>query len=237
MTEERIALEFGEDRVARITLTRSERLNAFDIAMRDQFWEALLAVRDNPDAATVVVRAAGPHFSAGADLSEFGSATSPSAARRVRFERPLWELLWTFPKPVVAALRGYVFGSGLEIALMCDARLAAGDAVLALPEAQFGMIPAAGGSQTLTRVGGVSRALGTILSCEQIDAHAALAAGLVDELVADPGAAAAELAARWARLGAARCALAKSALRGQGRDGAGATVERTLARLYAEVGS
>lgn len=230
-----VELELGADGVAVLTLNRPERANAFSVAMRDRLWEALLAIRDSPGVVAAVVRADGDHFSVGADLSEFGTAGSLFDARRVRFERPLWELLWSLPQPLVAALRGYTLGSGLEIALMCDARLARADVQLGLPEARFGMLPAAGGTQTLTRAAGQSAALAAILRCERIDADRAQALGVVDALSDDVDAAALALAARWAALGPLRARAAKAALRAASDlppDAAGAT-ERRLARLVA----
>jgi enoyl-CoA hydratase/carnithine racemase len=230
-----VDLELRPDGVAVLTLCRPERANAFSVAMRDRLWEALLAIRDSPDIVAGVVRADGDHFSVGADLSEFGTAGSLFDARRVRFERPLWELLWTLPQPLVAALRGYTFGSGLEIALMCDTRLARPDVQVGLPEARFGMLPAAGGTQTLTRAVGESAALAAILRCERIDADRAQALGLVDELSDDVDAAALALAARWAALGPARARAAKASLRAAADlpPDAASAAERRLARLVA----
>jgi enoyl-CoA hydratase/carnithine racemase len=234
-----VGLEIAAGGVATISLDRPQRANAFSVAMRDALWEALLAVRDHPDVVACVIRAEGPHFSVGADLSEFGTAGSLFDARRIRFERPLWELMWTLPKPVVAALRGYTLGSGLEIALMCDARLAAPDVELALPEARFGMLPAAGGSQTLARVAGLSTAVAAILRCERFDAERALASGIVDAIHDDVETAARRLAECWAELGPVRAQSAKRAIRAA-VDLAPADAqasERRLARTVAAVGA
>jgi enoyl-CoA hydratase/carnithine racemase len=213
LTDGTVRLEVGDDGVATVVLDRVARRNAFDIAMRDALWEALLGVRDHPDVVACVIRAEGPHFSVGADLREFGTAGTPFAARAVRYARPVWEVLWSLPKPVVAALQGYALGSGLEIALMCDVRYAARDAVLSLPEARFGMLPAAGGTQTLTRTVGISRALAAVLRCSTFDATQAASAGVVDAVVADPAARAFELARTWADLGPERTQFAKRAIR------------------------
>jgi enoyl-CoA hydratase/carnithine racemase len=209
-----VHLHFDAGPVATIVLARSEQRNAFNVAMRDSLWEILLAVRAHPDIAAVVLRAEGPHFSVGADLSEFGSAGTLFDARRVRFERPLWELLWSMPQPIVAALHGYVLGSGLELALMCDVRLAAHDVQLALPEARFGMLPAAGGTQTLTRAVGLSRALASVLCGEWIDAPTALERRAVDRVLDDVEAGAIACASQLAALGPLRARVAKQAIRG-----------------------
>ena len=85
-------------------------------------------------------------------------------------------------KPVVAAVHGYCIGSGLEIALLCDLRIAATGTVFALPEVQLGMIPAAGGTQTLPRTVGLSQALDLLLTGRRIQAEEALSMGLVTRL-------------------------------------------------------
>jgi enoyl-CoA hydratase/carnithine racemase len=233
-----VDLDVGAGGVSTISLNRPERGNAFSVAMRDALWESLLAVRDHPDVVACVIRAEGRHFSVGADLSEFGTGGSLFDVRRVRFERPLWEVLWTLPQPIVAALHGYTLGSGLEIALMCDARLATPDIQVGLPEARFGMLPAAGGSQTLGRVAGTSTALAAILRCERIDAERARSTGIVDAIHDDADMAALSLAESWAGLGAVRARSAKRAIRAalDLAPGDAAATERRLARLVAAVG-
>jgi enoyl-CoA hydratase/carnithine racemase len=208
-----VRLDFDDGGVATVSLARSERSNAFSIAMRDSLWEILLAVRAHPGVSAVLLRADGQHFSVGADLSEFGTASSQFAARRVRFQRPLWELLWSMPQPIVAALHGYVLGSGFELALMCDLRVASADAQFALPEIRFGMLPAAGGTQTLTRAVGLSRALSAVLTGEWLDAPSALAGRVVDEILEDVEAGAVTRAAQLAELGPLRARIAKQAIR------------------------
>ncbi|MEZ5260972.1 MAG: enoyl-CoA hydratase/isomerase family protein [Acidimicrobiales bacterium] len=79
-------------------------------------------------------------LSAGADLSEFGSADSVFEARRIRWDRDPRGPLWSLPQPVVVALHGYSLAAGLEMALLCDVRLAAADTVVGLPETRLGML-------------------------------------------------------------------------------------------------
>ena len=160
MTEsfETILLDKAEG-LATITLNRPQALNAYNVQMRDEMWQALEAVRDDPEVRVVVLRGAGERaFWAGADLTEFGAAPSQVVARQVRWERDVWGQLLNLDKPVVASVHGYCLGSGLEIALLCDRRIAATGTVFALPEVRLGMIPAAGGTQTLPRTVGRTRA-------------------------------------------------------------------------------
>lgn len=169
--------------VARITLNRPEVLNAYNTAMRDELTEALSAVRDDSDLRVLVLGGAGRAFCAGADLTEFGTAPSPIAARQLRFARDPWNLLEDLPVPSIAALHGYAFGSGLEMALLCDLRVAAEGTELAMPEVRWGLMPAAGGTQTLPRMCRMGRALELVLTGRRIGATEALRYGLVSHVV------------------------------------------------------
>jgi enoyl-CoA hydratase/carnithine racemase len=170
--------------IAWVTLNRPERLNAFNVQMRDDLYEVAGAIRDDPDVSVAVFKGAGERaFCAGADLTEFGSAPSPVIARQVRWERDLWGLLLGLSKPLIAAIHGHCLGSGLELSLTCDIRIASEDARFGLPEVGLGIIPAAGGSQTLPRVAGRAQALHLTLTGETIDAAEALRIGLVTRVV------------------------------------------------------
>jgi len=173
--------------LAWVTLNRPDRLNALNVQMRDDLHEVVSAIRDDPDVQVVIFRGAGERaFCAGADLTEFGSAPSPVIARQVRWERDLWGLLLGLSKPLIAAVHGHCLGSGLELALTCDLRVAADDARFGLPEAGLGIIPAAGGSQILPRVIGRARGLDLMLTGEVIDAPEAYQTGLVTRVVPRP---------------------------------------------------
>lgn len=174
--------KFGH--IAYITLNRPEVLNVHNIQMRDDMVEVLSAISDDSEVRVTIMKGAGEKaFCAGADLSEFLTAPPPTAAREVRFDRDLWGLFLSVPQPFIAALHGYVLGSGIEMALCCDIRFASEDARFGLPEMGLGMIPAAGGTQTVPRVIGRGKALEMILTNRWIDANEALAAGLVNRVV------------------------------------------------------
>lgn len=173
-----------EEGVATITLWRPQVINAYNIQMRDEVWQALHAVRDDPGVRAVVVCGAGERgFCAGADLTEFGTAPSQAIARWVRFMRPVWEVWASIPKPFVCAIHGWCLGSGVEMALLCDLRVASEDAVFGMPEVALGMIPAAGGTQTLPRHIGLSRTLEVLLTNRRLSAREALEWGLVHRVV------------------------------------------------------
>lgn len=176
------------DSIAYVTLNRPEVLNRYNIQMRDELYQVLSAIRDDPDVLVAIIKGAGERaFCVGADLTEFGSAPSPIIARQVRWERDIWGLFSSLKQPLIAAVHGYVLGSGVEIALFCDIRIASEEAVFGLPEVSLGMIPAAGGTQTLPRVIGKGRALQILLTGDGIDAQEAFRIGLVNMVVSREG--------------------------------------------------
>jgi enoyl-CoA hydratase len=173
-----------QDAIAYITLNRPKVLNVYNIKMRDEIYQILGAIKDDSDVSVVILKGEGDKaFCAGADLSEFLTAPSPIIARQVRWERDVWGLFLSLPQPVVAALHGYVLGDGIEMALCCDLRIAANDAQFGTPEVGLGIIPAAGGTQTLPRTVGRGKALEMLLTGRRINAEEAYKAGLVNRVV------------------------------------------------------
>ncbi len=183
MTFEAIRYEKQGD-IALVTLSRPEVVNAFNVQMRDDLHEAMSAVRDDPGVRGVILHGEGERgFCAGADLTEFGSVPSQAVARSVRWERDLPGLILGTPKPIIAAIHGYCLGSGVEIACLCDVRIASVDAVFGMPETGLALIPAAGGTQIIPRIVGEGRAMELLLADERFDATVALSMGLVGEVV------------------------------------------------------
>jgi enoyl-CoA hydratase/carnithine racemase len=173
--------------IAYVTLNRPQFLNAYNIRMRDELYQVLGALKTDPEVRVGIVRGAGEKaFCAGADLSEFLTAPPPVFARRARFERDIWGLFMSVPQPLIAALHGYVLGSGLEIALFCDIRIAADDIQISVPEMGLGIITAAGASQTLPRAVNRGPAMEMLLSGRRVKAAEALRVRLVNQVV--PGA-------------------------------------------------
>ncbi|MBN1161537.1 MAG: enoyl-CoA hydratase/isomerase family protein [Dehalococcoidales bacterium] len=173
--------------IAYITLNRPGALNAYNIRMRDELYEVLGAIKDDAEVDVVILKAVGEKaFCAGADLTEFLTAPPPVFARQARFDRDVWGRFLSLEQPVIAALHGYVLGSGIEMSLCCDIRLASDDARFGLPEPGLGIIPAAGGSQTLPRTIGFAPALEILLSGRWIDAQEALKLKLVNRILPRP---------------------------------------------------
>ena len=169
--------------VAVVSLNRPAMLNAYNVEMRDDLYEILQAVRDDPEVRVMILRGEGPAFCTGGDVSEFGSAPSPVRAREVRWQRDNWGLLLHLPQPTIAAVHGYTVGGGMEMALLCDMCIAADDTVFFLPETSLGMIPGVAGTQTAPRAIRLGRALDMVLTGKRLKADQALQIGLVNQVV------------------------------------------------------
>jgi len=173
-----------QNNIGYVTLNRPQALNTYNMQMRDELYQVLEAIRDDPEVRVAIFAGAGERaFCAGADLTEFLTAPSPVVARQVRWERDVWGLFLSIDKPLIAALHGYVLGDGIEIALCCDIRLASEDAQFGMPEPGLGIIPAAGGTQTLPRTISKAKALEILLTGMRIKAEEALRLKLVNRVV------------------------------------------------------
>ena len=186
-----------------LTLNRPERLNAVHLEMRDQLWMHLELLRDDPTVRVAVLRGAGDRaFSAGADITDFGTAPSFVEARDARVRRDLWGVMSTLEIPLIAAVHGFAYGAGLEMSLYCDLRVAAEDALFAIPEVTLGYIPSAGGTQTVPRHVPLGQALRMATTGDPIPAQRAYELGFVQRVV--PREQLDEAAAEWADQLAAR---------------------------------
>ena len=122
------------------------------------------------------------HFCVGADLKERAKMSNEDTINTVYTLKSLFFSIYNLPFPTVCLIQGACLGGGLELALACDFRLGADDAVFGLPETTLGIIPGAGGTQFLPRLVGVQNAKKMIYSGESIDAKDAFKMGLIDEL-------------------------------------------------------
>jgi enoyl-CoA hydratase/carnithine racemase len=125
-------------------------------------------------------------FSAGADLNEISVLTASQAFEFSRQGQALMQFIDHFPVPVMAAIRGYCMGGGMDLALACDYRIAAPNAVFGHRGASLGVITGWGGTQRLPRLIGKSRAMQMFLLAEMVRADEALRIGLVDAIMDDP---------------------------------------------------
>jgi enoyl-CoA hydratase/carnithine racemase len=172
------------DGIAWITLNRPEALNAISAEMRDALPRAVREADADPSVRVIVLRGAGPRaFCAGADIKEFVPVDSPADYRQSRVHESWIRAFDEAKKPIVSSIHGFCLGGGLEIALACDIRIAARDAVFGFPETGLGILTGVGGSQRIARVLGLGLALDLILTGERIAAERAHAIGLVSRLV------------------------------------------------------
>lgn len=163
-----------------IVLNRPDQINAINDEIRRGVPAALAELDADPSVRVIVIRGDGARgFCAGADIKERRGTESSVQVRR-RMEKARWiEALDRIEKPVIAAIHGYCMGGGMELALACDLRFAAPDAVFALPETGLGLIPGGGGTQRLGALVGPGRALDLLLTGDRMTANQALDIGLI----------------------------------------------------------
>ncbi|MCB5164222.1 enoyl-CoA hydratase/isomerase family protein [Streptomyces bambusae] len=189
--EERIRLDVGDDGIAVLTLCRPATLNGWSWESTRQLGLLADRIRFDPAVRVVLLRAEGRAFCAGIDVTAPGggiTGDSPAARTRNYYEGVRWAherfaVLARLPQPVVAAVQGYCLGFGFELALMADVRVAAEDAVFALPEARLGVAVDAGGDLRIAREAGAGWAKFLALTGRRIDAATAHRLGLVQLLV------------------------------------------------------
>lgn len=174
-------------RIGIITINRPERMNAIDPQTSAELLAAWSDVRDNDEIWAGILTGAGDRaFSAGNDLVAMSQAQqSGDAAGGARGGAAFGGITRGFEcwKPMIAAINGYCLAGGLEMALMCDIRIAAEHAQFGLTEPSRGIIPGAGGTQRLPRVMALGPALELLLTAKRFDAHWALRHGLVNDVV------------------------------------------------------
>jgi enoyl-CoA hydratase len=173
-----------EDGVLTLTLNRPEKRNALDWATLRALEGALAEAAGEDGVRCVVLRGAGERaFCAGADLRAVMELTPETARRWVETGHRVLNTLVALPQPVIAAVRGYALGGGLELALACDIRVLGDDARLGLPEVTRGWTPGWGGPRRLRAIVGPARAAELALIGEPIDAPTARAWGLAQRVV------------------------------------------------------
>jgi enoyl-CoA hydratase/carnithine racemase len=166
-----------------LTLDRPDRHNALSRALIEALGQAARHAANDPNVRAIVLTGAGEKaFCAGADLKERQALSKDQVREIVRLYRSEFGALDRSPKPVIAAINGVALGGGLELALMCDLRVASAHATLALPETGLAIIPGAGGTQKLPRIVGEARAKELILLNRKLSADEALEWGLVNRV-------------------------------------------------------
>lgn len=170
--------------VAVVTVNRPDKRNALDRATRDALLAAFDQLRHDTKVRCVVLTGAGNKaFVAGADINEFVGLSPHDALRRLLQEPSIFDAADAFPKPLIAMINGYALGSGLELAMACDIRIASESARFGQPEVNLGMMPGGGATQRLPRLVGLGNAFKLLYTGQIIDAQEALKIRLVDEVV------------------------------------------------------
>jgi len=175
--------------VCHVVLNRPEKRNAFHDELVPATGAALRAAADDPDVRCVVVRGNGPMFSSGMDLGALAAlAAAPERLRTFRRAcLEAWNLAEEMPKPVICQVQGACIGGALELALACDFRVLAADAIVGLPETRIGLIPDVGGSSRLPQVVGLGRAKELIMTGKLIGAEEAERIGLANRVAPAEG--------------------------------------------------
>jgi enoyl-CoA hydratase len=182
MADDLVLTERDDDGVVIVTLN-APPMNPLSQAMLERLAAVAEPLAGDAALKAVVVTGGAKAFAAGADIKEFGDQ---EAARRIggAFRRA-FDAVAAIPRPVVAAVRGYALGGGMELACACDLRVAGESTRMGQPEILLGIIPGAGGTQRLTRLVGPARAKHLVWSGHQVKGQEALEIGLVDKVVAD----------------------------------------------------
>ena len=185
MSRDTISFDVDDRGVTTITVDRPEQLNALTVETLEAVEDALDEAADRDARALVIAGAGDEAFVAGADISSLVDMSTPEAQAYAELGHRVAEAIETFPAPTVAAVDGYAFGGGCELALACDLRVAAESAVLGQTEIDLGIIPGWGGTQRLPALVGDEVARRLIFLGERIDAAEAAEVGFVGEVVAD----------------------------------------------------
>ncbi len=170
-----------DDAVQLIRFNRPKQLNALNTSLMEELVAALDEAGADTEVRAVVLTGNERAFAAGADIKEMAGASAVEMLLRDQFAR--WDRIRRFPKPLIAAVSGYAFGGGCELAMTCDMIVASESARFGQPEINIGVMPGAGGTQRLTRALGKARAMEMVLTGEPISAREAHALGLVNRVV------------------------------------------------------
>ncbi len=168
--------------LAFITFNRPEVLNAMNRRTKEEVLSALGELERDEGVRVIIFRGAGEKaFVAGADVKEF-VGVKPIEQREDRRRLRYYETIASYPKPVIAMIKGYCLGGGCELALACDLRVASRNSKIGQPEINLGIIPGGGGTQRLPRLIGEGKALQLILTGDIITGEEAKSIGLVEEV-------------------------------------------------------
>ncbi|MCD8151767.1 MAG: enoyl-CoA hydratase-related protein [Clostridiales bacterium] len=174
------------ERIALVTLNRPGALNAINQAMLRELTYVMDFISGTDDIGGLIITGAGRAFAAGADVSQMRNYGAEEGRKWSEYAQSVFDRIENLEKPVIAAVNGYAFGGGCELALSCDIRIASKMASFSQPEVNLGLIPCFGGTQRLTRLVGAGMAKEIIFSARQVSPKEAKTIGLVNAVV-EPG--------------------------------------------------
>lgn len=169
--------------IAVVTINRPDALNAFNYETLSELQDSIEKLRTNPEVRIVIFTGSGEKaFSVGADLKERKTLSDVEVRRNIYKIGEVFSLIDQLPQPTIAAINGFAFGGGMELALSCDFRIAVSGAKMGLTETSLAIIPGAGGTQRLPRLIGQAKALELILTAKRLSAEEALNYGLLTKV-------------------------------------------------------
>ena len=209
-----VKVERGDDGITVLTIDRQEKLNSLNPQVVEEIRQALLNLEDEPPRVMIVTGAGEKAFVAGADIAAMNEMSALEAKRFSELSQAAMKLLDRSLIPTIAAVNGFALGGGCEIALACDIRIAAENALFGFPEVTLGILPGMGGTQRLPRLVGPGIAKELIFSGRRIKAEEARMLNLVNRVVPEGEAfkAAKELAEEIAANGPVAVRHAKAAM-------------------------
>ena len=166
-----------------VRINRPEVLNAVNMETILELEKAMHEFDDNEDILVIIITGEGKSFVSGSDISKLAQLEPLQAREYSQIGQRVLSFIENMEKPVIAAVNGYALGSGCELAMACDIRIASEKAKFGQPEVKLGIIPGHAGTQRLARLVGISKAKELIFTGDIIDAQEALRIGLVNKVV------------------------------------------------------
>ena len=183
-----LLLTENRDGVLIVTLNRPESMNSLSRELLADLNKLVSEISIDKSVRVVVITGAGEKsFCSGADLKERATMTPIEVKQYIQMIRNTFTMVENLPQPVIAAVNGFAFGGGTELALASDIRIAAPNATMGLTETSLGIIPGAGGTQRLARLLGKGKAKEMVFTAHRAKADEALAIGLVNQVAPEGG--------------------------------------------------
>lgn len=178
-----------ENGIAVITFNRPDKRNALNEEMMNEIDAALYAAEKDGEIFSIILTGGSKYFISGTDM-DFLLGQNDTLTPQIMYElhyktQGVYRHLSVITKPAIAAIGGYAFGGGLELALCCDFRIAAENARMGTPEIKLGIVPGAGGTQRLTRMIGITKAKELVMTGEPVSANEAYQLGMINKVVPD----------------------------------------------------